>query len=319
MNEAINSGGTQAQAQAKVDDLIERRRLRRQVTAWRAVAVLLVTAIFVTVLLRTDNGAGSVIASDNVARVYVDGIIIRDRWRGDMLNDLKNDDDVKAIMVMIDSPGGTVVGGEELYLELKEITQTKPVVAVMGSTATSAAYMASLGTDHIIAREGSVTGSIGVLMQTADFTGLMEKLGVKPEIIKSSPLKAQPNPMEPITPEARKAVAAVIGDMFEMFSDMVATRRQMTAQQLSHVADGRIFTGRQALKNGLIDAIGGEKEARHWLAKNHSISEDIPAKDAKPDYPKDQWYQQILGITGKALFSERLKLDGLLSVWHPEM
>ncbi|MCK5546145.1 MAG: signal peptide peptidase SppA [Rhodospirillaceae bacterium] len=315
MNDAINTG----EKQARVDDLIERRRLRRAATAWRAIAALLVTVILVVVLAKTNNGGSSVITSDSIARVYVDGIIIRDRWRGDLLDDLKNDDSVKAIMVMIDSPGGTVVGGEELYLELKEITQIKPVVAVMGSTATSAAYMAAIGTDYIIAREGSITGSIGVLMQTADFTGLMEKLGVKPEIIKSSPLKAQPNPMEPISPEARKAVAAVIADMFEMFSDMVATRRQMTAEQLSHVADGRIFTGRQALGNGLIDAIGGEKEARSWLAKNHSISKDIPAKDAKPDYPKDQWYQQIMGITGKALFSERLKLDGLLSVWHPEM
>ena len=315
MNDEINIG----EKQAKVDDLIERRRLRRAATAWRAIAALLVTIILVVVLAKTNNGGSSVIRSDSIARVYVDGIIVRDRWRGDLLDELKNDDDVKAIMVMIDSPGGTVVGGEELYLELKEITQIKPVVAVMGSTATSAAYMAAIGTDYIIAREGSITGSIGVLMQTADFTGLMEKLGIKPEIIKSSPLKAQPNPMEAVSPEARKAISAVIVDMFEMFSDMVASRRQMTPEQLSQVADGRIFTGRQALENGLIDAIGGEKEARSWLAKNRSISEDIPAKDAKPDYPKDQWYQQILGITGKALFSERLKLDGLLSVWHPEM
>ncbi len=315
MNDEINVG----EKQAKVDDLIERRRLRRAATAWRAIAALLVTIILVVVLAKTNNGGSSVITSNSIARVYVDGIIVRDRWRGDLLDELKNDDNVKAIMVMIDSPGGTVVGGEELYLELKEITKIKPVVAVMGSTATSAAYMAAIGTDYIIAREGSITGSIGVLMQTADFTGLMEKLGIKPEIIKSSPLKAQPNPMEPVSPEARKAVSAVIADMFDMFSGMVASRRQMTAEQLSNVADGRIFTGRQALENGLIDAIGGEKEARSWLAKNHSISEDIPAKDAKPDYPKDQWYQQILGITGKALFSERLKLDGLLSVWHPEM
>ncbi|MDH5187480.1 MAG: signal peptide peptidase SppA [Rhodospirillaceae bacterium] len=306
--------------QTKVDDLIERRRLRRSLTVWRAVGAVLVSAILVIFLARSDDGAGSsIISPDHVARVYVGGIIISDRWRADLLDELKNDDGVKAVMVMIDSPGGTVVGGEELFLGLKELAETKPVVAVMGSTATSAAYMTALGTDYLIAREGSVTGSIGVLMETADFTAMLEKLGIKPEIIKSSPLKAQPNPLETITPEARMAMKDVILDMFSMFTDMVASRRHMTPEQVSQIADGRIFTGRQALKNGLIDAIGGEKEARAWLAENREIPLEIPAKDAKPDYPKEQWYQKIMGLAGKTLFSERLKLDGLLSVWHPNM
>jgi len=320
MNDEIQAGETQAgNIQAKVDNLIERRRLRRSLTVWRAAGAVLITAIVVIFLARSDNGPSSVISSDHVARVHVGGIIVSDRWRAKMLDDLKKDDGVKAVMVMIDSPGGTVVGGEELFLGLKELTETKPVVAVMGSTATSAAYMTALGTDHLIAREGSITGSIGVLMETADFTALLEKLGIKPEIIKSAPLKAQPNPLETITPEARAAMKDVILDMFAMFTDMVASRRNMTPEQVKQISDGRIFTGRQALKNGLIDAIGGEKEARSWLAENRGISLEIPVKDAKPDYPAEQWYQKIVGLAGKTLFSERLKLDGLLSVWHPNM
>lgn len=320
MSSEISNDETQAgKIQVKVDNLIERRRLRRSVTIWRTVVAVLITAVVVIFLAQRDNGGSGVISSDYVARVYVDGIIVSDRWRDELIDELKNDDSVKAVLVMIDSPGGTVVGGEELFLGLKELTTSKPVVAVMGSTATSAAYMTALGTDHIIAREGSITGSIGVLMETADFTALLEKIGIKPEIMKSGPLKAQPNPMESISPEARQVVGAVIADMFEMFTNMVATRRHMSAEQVKQVSDGRIFTGRQALEKGLIDAIGGEKEARAWLTENRDISPEIPAKDAKPDYPKDRWYQQIVGLAGKALFSERLKLDGLLSVWHPDM
>lgn len=303
-----------------VDDLIERRRLRRSLVVWRVSAIAILTVLAVVGLSKFDNGPSSVMGgSDHVARIFVEGLIIQDRWRDDLLADLKDDDQVQAVVVRIDSPGGTVVGGEELYLGLKSLSDAKPVVAVMGSTATSAAYMAALGTSYVIAREGSVTGSIGVIMQTADVTGLMEKLGIKPEIIKSGPLKAQPNPMEPMSPEAREATREVILDMFDMFKAMVSANRDLSPEQVQTLADGRIFTGRQALKIGLIDAIGGEKEARDWLETAHSIKAAMPASDAKPDYPKEDWISQILGMTGKALFSERLKLDGLLSVWHPNL
>lgn len=304
----------------EVDDLIERRRLRRSLVVWRVAAVVILSALVGVGISKMDNGPSAVMGgSDHVARIYVEGIIVQDRWRDDLLADLKDDDQVQAVVVRIDSPGGTVVGGEELFLGLKSLSDVKPVVAVMGSTATSAAYMAALGTSHIIAREGSLTGSIGVILQTADLTGLMEKLGIKPEIVKSGPLKAQPNPMEPMSDAAREVAQGVILDMHAMFKTMVSSRRELTVDQVKTLADGRIFTGRQALKNGLIDAIGGEKEARIWLETAHAIKSSVPARDAKPDYPDEDWVGKVMGLTGKALFSERLKLDGLLSVWHPAL
>ncbi len=297
---------------------MDRRRLRRSVVVWRVATVVAATAL-VAVALSRFAGDESPIAGDRVAKLYVDGIIVQDRWRDDLLVELKDNDNIKAVMVFIDSPGGTVVGGEELFLGIRELNDEKPVVAVMGSTATSAAYMAALGTGQIFAREGTVTGSIGVLMQTADVTGLMEKIGIKPEIVKSSPLKAQPNPMEPFSDAAREAIRDTILEMHAMFKRMVSSRRQLDEPQVKALADGRIFTGRQAVENGLIDAIGGEREARQWLTENKAIAADLPARTVKPDYPKADLFQRFLGLTGKALFSERLKLDGLLSVWHPNL
>ncbi|MCH7487886.1 MAG: S49 family peptidase, partial [Proteobacteria bacterium] len=183
--------------------------------------------------------------------------------------------------------------------------------------ATSAGYMTALGADHIIASPGSLTGSIGILLQTADITGLLEKLGIKAETIKSSPLKAQPNPLEPFTPEAREAVRSVVLDLYDMFVDMVSERRSIPREKVLGLADGRVFTGRQALSNGLIDALGSESEARDWLAETHKILRSLPVKDLKIVHEGEPWRDLLGSVVGKALLSERLRLDGLISLWQP--
>jgi len=177
--------------------------------------------------------------------------------------------------------------------------------------------MAAIGADHIVAHAGSVTGSIGVIMQTADITGLLEKLGIKPETVKSGALKAQPNPMEPFDAAARRATAAVINDLHEMFVDMVRERRDLTSERAKELADGRIFSGRQALSIGLIDAIGGETEGRAWLADSHGIDATLQLRNIHEPVEEEIWRRMISGMLGKALFSERLKLDGVISLWHP--
>jgi protease-4 len=221
--------------------------------------------------------------------------------------------------VRIDSPGGTVVGGESLYRNLRKVAESKPVVATIGQMGTSAGYMTALGADHIVARSGTLTGSIGVILQTADVTSLLEKLGVKPQTIKSRPLKAQPNPFEPMTDEVREATRAVVLDTFELFVDLVAESRQMPRDRVLELADGRMFTGRQARVAGLVDELGGEGEARRWLEETHAIAADLPVRDVSIDYDSDIWRDLVQKALGKALFSERLRLDGLISVWHPEL
>ncbi|HJN24759.1 MAG TPA: signal peptide peptidase SppA [Rhodospirillales bacterium] len=298
----------------EADYVVDRRRLKRRLLFWRLLALVILGVAAITALTDIEE----ITDGDHIARLSVSGIIVDDIDRERILRELKEDEGVHALIVRIDSPGGTVVGGESLYHQLKDIGDKKPVVAVMGSMATSAGYMTALGADHLIAREGSLTGSIGVLLQTADMTGLLEKIGVKPETIKSGPLKAQPNPMEPFSPEAREATKEVVMDMYAMFIGMVARNRNMANEQVKDLADGRVFTGRQALANGLIDAIGSEAEAIDWLENSRKIKGDLPILDVVIERPGQKWRQFFNGMIGKTLFSERLRLDGLISLWQPE-
>ena len=296
------------------DYIVDRRRLKRRLLFWRLFAVLSLTAVVAVAVLRFDKAE----FGDSIARLNVSGIIVEDIDRDQALLELAEDNSVRALVVRINSPGGTVVGGESLYRSLRAIADKKPVIAVMGTTATSAAYMTAIAADYIVAREGSITGSIGVLMQTANITGLLEKLGIEPESIKSGPLKAQPNPFEQTSPAARKAVQDVVMDMHAMFVDLVALRRGMARNVALHLSDGRIYTGRQALSEGLIDTLGGELEARQWLFNNHDISTDLPIHDVEIHHEDGTWQKMFNGTVGKTLFSELLRLDGLVSLWHPE-
>lgn len=297
------------------DYLIDRRRLKRRLTVWQLVAVAAVVGIAIAAYGRFDG----LVSRSHVARLTVTGIIADDLERDQALEALKEDGSVKALVVRIDSPGGTVVGGEALYRRLDEISGRIPVIAVMGEVATSAAYMTALAGERIFAREGTLTGSIGVIMQTANVTGLLDKLGIEPESIKSGPLKAQPNPLEPFTPAAREATEAVVADIFQMFVAMVEERRKMSHDDVVRLADGRVYTGRQALANGLIDAIGGESEARQWLQDTKKVSASLPIRDVGTADTAEQVSRWLGSVAGKALLPETLNLDGLVSVWHPRM
>ncbi|MGY8991227.1 MAG: signal peptide peptidase SppA [Rhodospirillales bacterium] len=297
------------------DQIIDRRRLKRRLTFWRIAAVVAVIAVIVVAVGRGDSLGGR----DYIARLAVQGVIFDNADRHELLAALSKDKNVKALIIRINSPGGTVVGGEALFHSVRKFSKKKPVVAVMGETATSAAYMVAIAADQIFAHAGSITGSIGVLMQTADVTKLLEKIGIKPEAVKSGPLKAQPNPMEPFSGKARSAIQLVITDLYDMFVDMVRERRSLTVEKAKKLADGRVFTGRQALKNGLLDALGGEAEARQWLTKTHKIDPKLPVEDVGVHRLSETWRELVGELVGKILFSERLRLDGPISVWHPEL
>jgi len=300
----------------EADAIAYRRALKRRLVFWRVLGIAALVAVAAVAFGRFD-GVSSL--GQRVAQVEVSGIIVEDPWRDDVLTELAEDGNVKALLVRINSPGGTVVGGETLFDALRQVAEKKPVVAVMGELATSGGYMAALGADRIFAQKGTLTGSIGVILQTTEVTGLLEKIGVKAESFKSAPLKAAPNPLEPVTEEVRAATQAVIMDMYDMFVDMVADRRGLERGDVLPLADGRVFTGRQALSNRLIDDLGGEREALAWLDKAKGISADLPVEDVSLEQPKTPWGDFFGGWVGKTLFSERVRLDGLISVWHPNL
>ena len=297
------------------DQLVARRRLKRQVGRWRLLALV---AVILAVVAAGARFSG-VWPRDHVARLTVDGFILEDPARDAALARIAADDRVAALVVHINSPGGTVVGGEDLYDALREVAAEKPVVAVMGTLATSAGYMTAVAADRLFARRGTITGSIGVILQTTEFTGLLDRLGVKAEAIKSAPLKGQPSPVEPLSPAARAATRELVVSMFEFFVGLVEERRPLTEADVRALADGRVFTGLQAVDNGLVDEIGGEVAARSWLAAARDVDAGLPIRNVEIDREGDLLSRVASGVAGKTVLSKALTLDGLVSVWHPSL
>lgn len=295
------------------DALLDRRRLKRRLRIWQAVT-LVVVVVAALVYLQSED---ALLRGERIARVHIDGVIVRDEARSRALARLAEDENVRAVIVHIDSPGGSVVGGEDLYNGLRAISQAKPIAAVMGTVATSAAYMTAIATDRMFAREGSITGSIGVILQSANVSELLGKVGVEPVTIKSSELKGVPSPVEPLTPVGRAATEAVVLDLYEFFVGLVEDRRPIDVDAVRRLADGRVFSGRQAVENGLIDAIGDEASAIDWMVRERDLPAGLQVETVRTSPDAEGLLEQLAGLAGKSLFSNALTLDGLVSLWQP--
>ncbi|MDQ0395934.1 signal peptide peptidase SppA [Labrys monachus] len=314
----------------ETDLLVDRRLLRRKLTLWRVLAFLFLAAALLVAYVTLGGNASFQHRGDHIARVKVSGFI------GDQTANLKLFDAIarssaKAVIVDINSPGGTTTGGEALYDGLRKLSAAKPTVAVIDGLGASAAYMAALGTDHIVARRTSLVGSIGVLVQYPNFTRLLNTIGVSVEAVKSSPLKAAPDGVSPTSPEATAALASIVNDTYAWFKGLVRERRGYDDAGLAAVSDGRIFTGKQALDLKLIDGIGDESNAVAWLSQARSIGRDLPVEDwDKPSTSSSfpfaraaAWLADSAGLTvlGDVLRAapeaQPAALDGLVSVWHP--
>jgi protease IV len=254
----------------------ERRRKWRRSAFWRGFLV----AAFLAGILAAWFGSDAVsLATAQVARVEVNGLITDDPDRDAMLREIADSDNVQAMIVRVNSPGGTTAGSEALYASIREVAARKPVVAVMGEVAASGGYVASIAADHIVGRGNTLTGSIGVIMEYPDLTGVMAKLGIALETVRSSELKAEPSPFRPTNPAARARDEAMVADSYAWFRGLVAERRGLSGNALDAAANGGVFTGRLALENGLIDEIGGEPEAIAWLESRNAGLADLPVRD----------------------------------------
>lgn len=304
----------------ETDLLLDRRRLKRRLFFWRGIAVLAVVAALSTAFTfgrGGDDGGGDA----HVARLSITGVITDSRRLQERITRLAKTDAVKAVILAIDSPGGTVGGGESLHRAVSIVAESKPVVVVMRGVAASAGYMIAVPASRIFAREATITGSIGVIMQTAEFSGLMRTLGITAEFVTSGSLKDQPNVTKPMTPEGRAVLQGLVTDMYDMFVEMVVLGRKMEPATVRQLADGRAYTGRQALKLGLIDAIGGESEARAWLAEEKKVSANLPTRDVVTQ----TWSERVMEPEGetfwggvwKILTSQRVTLDGAWAIWQP--
>lgn len=299
------------------DTLLDRLHLKSQLRKWRVLAILF--AVLAVIFMIEQQMPYSPIEKSFIARLKLEGIIEDDQEIYDLLDEVADNPKAKAVIVWLNTPGGSAVGGEEIYLRLRQVAQRKPVVAVMRSVSASAGYMIALGADRILAREGTITGSIGALVETAEFTDMAEKLGITPIIVKSGPLKASPNPLEKATPEAIRAVQEVINDFHYRFVDMVAERRGLSRQQVLPLADGRIYSGKRALETKLVDALGGEEEALSWLVATKNVSERLEIKDISPS-EADGLLGRLAESASRIFFSKsRVTLDGVRAIWHPQL
>jgi len=274
--------------------------------------ILIVVAIFFFVILISDNRY----KKPHIAKVTIDNIITQDSFRYEKLEELSQNKNTKAVIVFINSPGGTVVGGETLYKSIKNIAQQKPVISVMGEVATSAAYMASLGSNYIFAQEGTITGSVGVLVLSSEFTELAKKIGISTEVIKSGDLKASPSPLEKMTPKAREQMEKIVQEISKNFINLVKKERKLDNNKTQLISDGRIFTGQSALQIGLIDSIGNIKEAKEYLKIERNI-DMLPILNMEI-IKKEKMIEKFLSLfTNKINASKLLNLKGLISIWIP--
>ena len=317
------------------DVIVDRRRIRRKLTFWRvAAAVAAIGAVVAVAVIATPSGRNALTASGAIARVNIEGLIRSDNNRVEALERLEKSQ-AAAVIVHINSPGGTTAGSEQLYDALVRLKAKKPLVVVVQGLAASGGYITAIAADHIVAQQSSLVGSIGVLFQFPNFTELLKTVGVKVEEVKSSPLKAAPNGFEPTSPEARAALDALVKDSYAWFRSLVKERRGMDDAMVEKVADGRVFTGRQAVDLKLVDALGDEKTAIAWLVAQKNVKRDLPVRDFKltPRFGDMTFLRTAASFTLDALglsaiarhveqagviqAVDRLGLDGMLALWRP--
>ena len=319
------------------DQIVDRRRMRRKLTFWRVATVLIAVIAIVGVAafaaIRSGVTGG---ATSGIARITIEGLIRTNQDRVEALDRLGRSS-AKAVIVHINSPGGTTAGAEQLYDALVQLRSKKPMVVVVDGLAASGAYIAAMSSDHIIAQQSSLVGSIGVLFQYPNVADLLKTVGVKVEEVKSSPLKAAPNGFEPTSPEARAALESIVKDSYAWFKGIVAERRHLVDAALDTVSDGRVFTGRQGLELKLVDELGNEQTAREWLAKEKNIDIKTPVRNYQlsPRFGDLPFIHvavisllNAVGLTsvahrleawGTVQVIEQLNLDGLLALWHPPL
>jgi protease IV len=318
----------------QADLIADRRKMRRRLSLWRVLGVL--GALIGVIGLGYAFGGRQVLpgGGDHVARLKIEGVITGDERTLRLIRDVRRSSSVKAVIVQVDSPGGTVSGSEQVYLALRQLAAEKPTVAVVTGLAASGGYIAAIATDRIVAQQTSLVGSIGVLFQFPNFAKLLDTVGVNVESIKSSPLKAAPSGFEPTSPEARAALEQVVKDHYDWFKGLVRERRNLNDTELAVVADGRVHTGRQGLDRKLVDVIGSEQQAVNWFETERNITRSLPIREWKRRSDADAFglwsgASRVAAAAGFEGFASVLlragmietgtRLDGALALWQPAL
>ncbi len=304
------------------DLLADRKRLKRRIGTWRGLALLalVVAGVLVTQQyggMPGKKGGTTLPGQGYIAELKIEGIIADDADRDELIEEIIEDNDAKALIVWLDSPGGTTFGGEQLYLQLKKVAAKKPVIGVMRTLCASACYMASLGADHVIARNSTITGSIGVLLESVEVSKLAEKLGINAITITSGKYKDVPSLTRPLQDEERELLHDSVMEAYDQFIGLVAARRSLSVERVRELADGRIYSGREAVPIALIDGIGGIDEAKDWLVQNKKLDKGLEIELIEPEPEYNSLFGRLSQWAGIEIFGKRaIGLDGLISIWQ---
>jgi protease-4 len=316
---------------APTDYLLDRRRLRRKLSWWRLWAIAAATLATVVIVTRLTGADSTDKLTPHIAKLSLQGLIIGDKDTIDLIKKIGESSQAKAVIIAIDSPGGTTTGSQIIYEELRRLNEKKPVIAQVGALAASGAYIAAIASDTIVAQSTSLVGSIGVLFQFPNVYKLLENVGVKVEEVKSSPLKAAPNGFEPTSDAAKAAIASLVADSYTWFKDLVKERRHLDDTELAKVADGRVFTAHQGQPLKLVDILGGEREAVAFLETKKNIDKNLPVREWKKKPSLERLgimesaasVARAFGFETVALVLDRSaateqsgRLDGLLAIWQ---
>lgn len=249
----------------------------------------------------TETEDGLFPVGSKVAVIDVTGVIFNSADIVRQLKKYEEDGSVKAILLRIDSPGGVVAPSQEIYERVAAAREKKPVVASMGSVAASGGYYIACGADSIVANPGTLTGSIGVIFEYPVFADLFKKIGVKTEVVKSGELKDVGSASRPMTERERRMLQSVINDTYEQFVEVVAKNRRLERSRVLTLADGSIFTGRQAKENGLVDKLGTFEDALRLAGEMGGIS-------GEPKTVKEKKYRRrsMFDLVGEELFGKAL-------------
>jgi protease-4 len=253
-------------------------------------------SLLISSLISNGSKADIFSTKEGVGIVELKGLIVSSELILKHLTEFRYNSDVKSIVLRIESPGGSVGASQEIYKEVLRTNEVKPVIASMGSMGASGGYYAALGAEKIIANPGTMTGSIGVIVKFPNLEGLFEKIGYKSEVIKSGPLKDVGASNRPMSEEEREIMQSLIDNVYDQFVRDIASARGMKEDTIQDLADGRVYTGEQALEAGLIDSLGNFTDAITIAADMGGLD----VEDPQLIYPKDDRKFSLLSLLTKA-------------------
>ena len=243
---------------------------------WRGILISIILVITISLFLNFNNLSSNF---SHIARISINGVIFDNSETIEIIDNLAKNDNVKSVIVRINSPGGSVVGSESLYVAINSLSQKKPVISLMGEIATSGGYIVALASNYILARKNTLTGSIGVIVENQNFSELSEKIGVSIDTTKSGKIKGGQNPLSPSDPFVKINNQKLVNYSFDWFISIIKKNRDINQSVIELVSDGRTLTGGMAMDLGLIDGIGSEKEALKYLEKKYPDFKGLPIID----------------------------------------